>query len=70
MQFILNNSENTSTGIVPNILLYRFKLREALDIKPLGGLFADREVLKNEAEDAIAFANVKIKKRYDTVYKL
>lgn len=52
------------------MLLYRFKLREALDIKPLGGLFVDREVLKNEAEDAIAFANVKIKKRYDTVYKL
>lgn len=52
------------------MLLYRFKLYEALDIKPLGGLFVDREVLKNKAEDAIAFANVKIKKRYDIVYKL
>lgn len=52
------------------MLLYRFKLREALDVKPLGGLFVDREVLKNEVEDVIAFANVKIKKRYDTVHKL
>lgn len=68
LQFVLNNSENASTGVAPNILLYSFKLREALDCK-LGGLLADREVLRGEAEDAIAFANVVIKKRYNSKYK-
>lgn len=68
LQFVLNNSENTSTGIAPNILLYSFKLREVLDYK-LGGLLTDREVLRGEAEDVIVFANVVIKKRYDSKYK-
>lgn len=68
LQFVLNNSENASTGIAPNIMLYSFKLREVLDYK-LGRLLADREVLRGEAEDAIAFANIVIKKRYDAKHK-
>lgn len=50
------------------MLLYSFKLREALDCKP-GGLLADREVLRGEAEDVIAFANIAIKKRYNSKHK-
>lgn len=49
-------------------MLYSFKLREVLDYK-LDRLLADREVLRDEAEDAIAFANIVIKKRYDAKYK-
>lgn len=52
------------------MLLYSFKLREVPDYKPPGGPFANREILKGEAEDSIAYANVKIKKRYDSTYKL
>lgn len=70
LQFVLNNSENASTGVAPNMLLYGFKPREAPDCKPPGGPFADREVLKGEAEDSIAYANVKMKKRYDSTHKL
>lgn len=70
MQFVLNNSENASIGVAPNILLYGFKPREVPDCKPPEGPFADREVLKGEVEDSIAYANVKIKKRYDSTYKL
>lgn len=54
--------------MAPNIMLYSFKLREVLDYK-LGRLLADREVLRGEAEDAIAFANIVIKKRYDAKHK-
>lgn len=52
------------------MLLYSFKPREAPDYKPPEGPFADREILKSEVEDLIAYANVKIKKRYDSTYKL
>lgn len=69
MQFVLNNSENASTGVALNILLYGFKPYKVLDYK-LGRPIADREMLRGKAEDAIAFANVSIKKRYDAKYKL
>lgn len=69
LQFVLNNSENASTGVAPNMLLYGFKPREAPDCKP-GGPMADREMLRGEAEDAMAFANVSMKKRYDAKHKL
>lgn len=52
------------------MLLYSFKPREVPDYKPPEGPFADREILKGKAEDLIAYANVKIKKRYDSIYKL
>lgn len=52
------------------MLLYGFKPCEAPDCKPPEGPFADREILKGEAEDSIAYANVKIKKRYNSTYKL
>lgn len=68
IQFILNNSENASIGIAPNILLFGFKPREVPNCT-LEGPLKDREVLKGEAEDVLAFANIKIKKRYDAVYK-
>lgn len=51
------------------MLLYGFKPYEALDYK-LGRPIADREILRSKAEDAIAFANVSIKKRYDAKHKL
>lgn len=51
------------------MLLYGFKPREALDCK-LGRPIADREMLRGKVEDAIAFANVSIKKRYNAKYKL
>lgn len=68
LQFVLNNSENASTGMAPNMMLYGFKPREAPDCKP-GGPLADREVLRGEAEDAMAFANIVMKKRYDAKHK-
>lgn len=51
------------------MLLFGFKPREVLDYT-LEGPLEDREVLRGEAEDALAFANIKIKKRYDATYIL
>lgn len=53
---------------MPNILLFGFKPRETPNYT-LEGPLKDREVLKGEAEDVLAFANIKIKKRYDAAYK-
>lgn len=51
------------------MLLFSFKPREAPDYT-LGGPLEDREVLREEVEDTLAFANIKIKKRYNATYIL
>lgn len=68
LQGSLNNSM-TSTGFAPNELAYGFRVRDTL------GLLADlppedldrlRLVKREEADDAIAFANAIAKTRYDS----
>lgn len=68
LQASLNNSV-TSTGFAPNELAYGFRVRDTL------GLLADlppedlnqlRLIKREEADDAIAFANAMAKTRYDS----
>ena len=71
LQASLNNSV-TSTGFAPNELAYGFRVRDSL------GLLADlppedlnrlRLIKREEADDAIAFANAMAKTRYDSTHK-
>ena len=71
LQASLNNSI-TTTGFAPNELAYGFRVRDTL------GLLADlppedldrlRLIKREEADNAIAFANAMSKKRYDSAHK-
>jgi len=72
LQGSLNNAIR-STGFAPNELVYGFRVREGLDL--LAGeldvqdLDRLRSVKRQEAADAMAFANISVKSRYDKLHK-
>ena len=68
----LNNSSNASTGRSPNEIIYGTKTNEPLSL--IGATYAtdveqNRTLHQREAEDAIAFANVNMKMRYDSKHQ-
>ena len=71
LQVSLNNSI-TSTGFIPNKLAYGFRIRDTLGLLvdlPLEDLDRLRLIKREEANNAITFANVIAKTRYDSSYK-
>lgn len=71
LQASLNNSV-TSTGFAPNELAYGFRVRDTLGLLadlPAEDLDRLRLVKREEADDAIAFANAIAKTRYDSSHK-
>lgn len=76
LQTILNNSLNVSTDRAPNEIITDVRAREPLNLitgmkipKPPEERELDREVFRQEAADAISFANAKFKIYYDHRYK-
>ena len=72
IQATLNNSTNQSTGRSPTELMYGFKTREAinfLDQTVEAPYEYERDVVRQEAVDAVAFANAKAKIQYDSRHK-
>ena len=71
LQVSLNNSV-TSIGFTPNKLAYGFRIRDTLglliDLLP-EDLDRLRLIKREEANNAIAFANVMAKTRYDSNHK-
>ena len=75
LQGSLNNAIN-STGFAPNDLVYGFRVREGLDLLAKSDSELDvqdlerlRGVKRQEADDAMAFANIATKSRYDRLHK-
>lgn len=72
LQGYLNNSTNQSTGLAPNEIAYGFKVRDTFSM--LSDLSAEdfsrlRQLNRNQAEEAIAFANAFAKLRYNSRHK-
>jgi hypothetical protein len=68
----MNNSINASTGISPNEYCYGFRLREPTDlINPTGqeDPATARVILRQEAADAQAYANLRMKERFDSAHQ-
>jgi hypothetical protein len=68
----MNNSINASTGVSPNEYCYGFRVREAGDLlNPTEGEdpATARLVLRQEAADAQAYANLRMKERFDTAHQ-
>ena len=70
----LNNSTNTSTGKAPNEIVYGTKLNDGSDVtdvlaKDQTDVVNDRARYRQEASDALAFAAVDAKFRYDSKHK-
>jgi hypothetical protein len=73
LQGSLNNAVHAS-GFAPNELVYGFKVRDGLDLLvnsdvDVQDLDRLRMVKRIEADDAMAFANIAIKSRYDKLHK-
>lgn len=67
----LNNSGNASTGKAPNEIVYGMKLNEGLDVSDVSAkdqtdVIDERNRIRLEAADALAFAAVDAKLRYDS----
>ena len=74
LQGSLNNSKNQSTGVSPNEILYGFNVRDTLGLLSLPELPQEdfsrlRQMKREQAEDAIAFANIMAKAYYDSSHK-
>jgi hypothetical protein len=73
LQFLLFTSPNQATGHSPSHLLYGFQVRDATallnDEPPLPDLDLNRLVWRQEATDALAYANAKAKIYYDSRHK-
>ena len=75
IQSSFNNSANQSTGKSANELSYGFRVREALDLgKDLprsinSNLDLQRAVIRQDALDAVDFANAMAKLRYDSKHQ-
>ena len=72
LQGSVNNSSNQSTSVSPNEILYGFKVRDTLST--LAELPAEdynrlRQLKRDQAEEALAFANAMAKERYDRSHK-
>lgn len=68
IQGSFNNSKNQSTGICPNEINYGFRVRDTLSMLsqlPPDDYQKSRQILRDQAEEAIAFANAMMKTRYD-----
>ena len=68
IQSTFNNSVNQATGHTPTEMMYGFRVREALDVatgQPVILDELDRSVIRQDAIDAVAFANAKAKIWYD-----
>ena len=65
----LNNSVSSPTGLSPNQVIYGFRVREGLDLgqdtEPTSEFEKTRDVYRQEAADAIAWASEQMKARYD-----
>ena len=67
----LNNSKNASTGLTPNEYVYGFNTNEGLslvrqDDQTPEDLTAKRQVFRQEAADALAWANICMKRHFDS----
>jgi hypothetical protein len=63
-----NNSRNTSTGRAPNEIIYGMLLNDSFGVVSKGNAHdfeQQRKVHQQEAQDAVAWANLYIKWRYD-----
>ena len=73
LQATLNNSRNATTGYAPNQILTGFKSNldglHALSDLPPADFQKMRGVIRKEVEDAVAWANVAMKARYDAGHK-
>ena len=72
LQACLNNSVSSVTGFAPNELAYGFRVRDTLSMLsdlPAEDLNKLRLIKREEADDAIAFANAMAKTRYDSTHK-
>ena len=72
LQGSLNNAVNATTGFAPNELAYGFRVRDTLGLLadlPAEDLDRLRLIKREEADDAIAFANAMAKTRYDSMHK-
>jgi hypothetical protein len=73
LQATLNNSRNSSTGVEPNVVLQGFKNNlDAIDQLaelPREDFDKVRDVSRQEASDALAFAAAAMKQRYDKKHK-
>ena len=74
LQRSLNNSPNTATTKSPNEILYGFKVREPTSVfkienGPESNLETARDIHRQDAIDAMAFANADAKLRYDARHK-
>ena len=67
----INNISNASTGHSPNEIVYGFRVRDTLNslLDLLQDLQLPRSIMRQEASDAISFANVVMKQRYDQKHK-
>ena len=68
----MNNSINTSTGVSPNEYCYGFRVREPADLINLPAQpdpATTRLILRQEAADAQAYANLRMKERFDTIHQ-
>ena len=74
MQSILMNAVVSTTGMSPNQILYRYPTRDSIALlskesKPIARE-EQQTVFRQEAANAICFANAKAKLRYDRSHKL
>lgn len=72
LQACLNKSVTSATGFAPNELAYGFRVRDTLGMLadlPAEDLNKLRLIKREEADDAIAFANAMAKTRYDSSHK-
>ena len=71
VQSIMNNSPSSVTGIAPNELCYGFRINDTTNMLltdpglPAEGFHQLRLAKREEAEDAMAFASISTKHRYD-----
>jgi hypothetical protein len=68
IQATLNNSKNSSTNMSPNEVIYGFRTNDTLSLLadlPPEDFSRLRQIKREEAEEAIAFANVNAKFHYD-----
>ena len=69
---VMNNSTNATTGFAPNELAYGFRVKDNLNLLhdlPAEDFERMRMVKREEADDAVAFANAMSKIRYDAKHK-
>lgn len=67
----INNISNASTGHSPNKIVYGFRVRDTLNalLDLPQDLPLSRSIMRQEASDAISFANVVMKQRYDQKHR-